>query len=156
MVLLIVCVLSHLIVAPLGADGEPPPHAVDAVSMASPDREAIWTARLFFIAVNDRDADTLYALFTDDAMISVDEVADDSGIVLPAAEVGAATRRAWLERSVVKPGIRLRNRGGEVDGRTVTVRADWSVGDTHTTVAIEFEQSDDGRIATMRIAPARE
>lgn len=130
--------------------------AVDTVSMASPNRETIWTARLFFIAVNDRDEDTLYALFADDATITVEEPIGATGTMVPTADVDAASRRAWLERSIVEPRVRLRNRGGaEVDGRTATVESDWTVDETSTTVVIVFEQSEDGRIATMRIAPHR-
>ena len=132
-VLIFVAVLTPTTYA--GDNPEP-----DAVSAASASREPIWTARLFFIAVNDRDAATVYALFSDHATIRTD-----------AETIPPARRDAWLRRTIIAPDVRLQNRGDTVVDRTITVDTDWSEGERSNRVVLTFTQSEDGLIDALVI-----
>lgn len=142
------------IALPVHAGDDAASVGVDTVSMASPDREPIWTARLFFIAINDRDTASLYGLFAADAYIRVtSQVSVGSNPILASESVAPVERRGWIERSIVQPGVNMRNRGTDVSGRTITAQAEWVVEGVTAEVTIVFEQSSDGLIHAMTIAP---
>ncbi|MDA3949530.1 MAG: hypothetical protein PF508_09895 [Spirochaeta sp.] len=117
----------------------------DAVSMASPSREPIWTARLFVIAVNDEEPDSAHAMFSPDARL-----------VFDTTRVSAADRSEWLHDRITVGGVGIHVRENLVDDRRVTIRAEWGPDGDRIPVEMQFLSGENGLIDELTIRPLPE
>ena len=117
----------------------------DSLSMASPSREPIWTARLFIIALNDADAAAADAVFGETGELHA------FGEPVPESQ-----RRPWIEQLLATEAFGVHVKEDEVEGDQVVIIAEWWPEGQAARVRMEFHRDQEGLIEQLTISESDE